>query len=95
MFLWMGVIPSVKILSLCAPRLCPLIHFAHDLRWGPLVITVFIPKYVVGHWWERLVHNQSALRLKSRLLFQPAVMVTSAPYRLEYSPHDTAPSATR
>ena len=43
------------------------------------VVTVFIPEYVVGHWWEQLLHNQSALRLKSRLLFQPGVMVTSVP----------------
>ena len=41
------------------------------------VVTLFIPEYVVGHWWEQLLHNQSALRLKGRLLFQPGVMVTS------------------
>ena len=41
------------------------------------VITVFIPEYVVGHWWEQILHNQSALRLKTRLLFEPGVMVTS------------------
>ena len=58
------------------------------------VVTVFIPEYVVGHWWEQLLHNQRALRLKSRLLFQPAVMVTSAPYQLESFQHDTAPSKT-
>ena len=33
------------------------------------VVTVFIPEYVVGHWWEQMLHNQSALRLKGRLLF--------------------------
>ncbi|WP_241384855.1 APC family permease [Rhodococcus sp. CH91] len=49
------------------------------------VVTVFIPEYVVGHWWENLLHNQSALRLKSRLLFQPGVMVTSVPWRLRSS----------
>nr|WP_206037559.1 APC family permease [Rhodococcus sp. HNM0569] len=49
------------------------------------VVTVFIPEYVVGHWWEQLLHNQSALRLKSRLLFQPNVMVTSVPWQLESS----------
>ena len=49
------------------------------------VVTVFIPEYVVGHWWEQLLHNQSALRLKSRLLFQPGVMVTSVPYQLRSS----------
>ena len=46
------------------------------------VVTVFIPEYVVGHWWEQLLHNQSALRLKGRLLYQPGVMVTSVPYQL-------------
>ncbi|MBC7372557.1 MAG: APC family permease, partial [Frankiales bacterium] len=46
------------------------------------VVTVFIPEYVVGHWWEQLLHNQSALRLKGRLLFQPGVMVTSVAYQL-------------
>ncbi|MBQ0923274.1 APC family permease [Saccharopolyspora endophytica] len=49
------------------------------------VVTVFIPEYVVGHWWEQLLHNQSALRLKSRLLFQPGVMVTSVPWQLASS----------
>ena len=46
------------------------------------VISVFIPEYVVGHWWEQVLHNQSALRLKARLLFQPGVMVTSVPWQL-------------
>ena len=46
------------------------------------VVTVFIPEYVVGHWWEHLLHNQSALRLKGRLLFEPGVMVTSVPWQL-------------
>ncbi|WP_163917966.1 APC family permease [Mycolicibacterium arabiense] len=49
------------------------------------VVTVFIPEYVVGHWWEQVLHNQSALRLKGRLLFEPQVMVTSVPYQLNSS----------
>ena len=49
------------------------------------VVTVFIPEYVVGRWWEALLHNQSALRLKGRLLFQPRVMVTSVPWQLASS----------
>ena len=49
------------------------------------VVTVFIPEYVVGHWWEQLLHNQSALRLKGRLLFQPGVMVTNVAWQLESS----------
>ncbi|WP_405804351.1 APC family permease [Streptomyces sp. NBC_00210] len=46
------------------------------------VVAVFIPEYVVGHWWETLLHNQSALWLKSRLLFTPGVMVISVPWQL-------------
>ncbi len=49
------------------------------------VVTVFIPEYVVGHWWEHLLHNQSALRLKTRLLFIPNVMMTSVPWQLQSS----------
>ncbi len=49
------------------------------------VVTVFIPEYVVGHWWEQILHNQSALRLKGRLLFTPGVMVTNVPWQLASS----------
>lgn len=73
----------------------PIIDYVRSLRSGNSrdLITVFIPEYVVGHWWEQLLHNQSALRLKSRLLFMPNVMVTSVPWQLESSdarsPDDT------
>jgi amino acid transporter len=50
------------------------------------VITVYIPEYVVGRWWEQVLHNQSALRLKTRLLFERNVMVTSVPWQLESVP---------
>ena len=46
---------------------------------------VYIPEYVVGHWWEQLLHNQSALRLKGRLLFTPGVVVASVPWQLDSS----------
>jgi amino acid transporter len=49
------------------------------------VVAVYIPEYVVGRWWEQVLHNQTALRLKGRLLFMPGVMVTSVPYQLHSS----------
>jgi hypothetical protein len=49
------------------------------------VVAVYIPEYVVGHWWEQVLHNQTALRLKGRLLFTGGVMVTSVPYQLRSS----------
>jgi amino acid transporter len=65
----------------------PVMEFVRRLRKdNPRdVVTVFIPEYVVGHWWEQLLHNQSALRLKGRLLYQPGVMVTSVPWQLASS----------
>jgi len=65
----------------------PIIDFVKSLRRSSPrdVVTVFIPEYVVGRWWEHLLHNQSALRLKGRLLFEPGVMVTSVPWQLASS----------
>jgi hypothetical protein len=65
----------------------PIIDFVKSVRRASPrdVVTVFIPEYVVGRWWENLLHNQSALRLKGRLLFEPGVMVTSVPWQLESS----------
>ncbi|MGW3624041.1 APC family permease [Streptomyces sp. NPDC000880] len=57
------------------------------------VVAVFIPEYVVGHWWENVLHNQSALWLKSRLLFTPGVMVTSVPWQLSSSARADHPAA--
>ncbi|MER7050599.1 APC family permease [Streptomyces jumonjinensis] len=62
----------------------PVVEYVKGLRReSPRdVVSVVIPEYVVGHWYEHLLHNQSALRLKGRLLFTPGVMVTSVPYQL-------------
>lgn len=49
------------------------------------VVSVFIPEYVVGHWWEQLLHNQTALLIRTRLHFMTGVMVTSVPYQLKSS----------
>ncbi len=65
----------------------PIIEYVKRLRSeNPNdVVTVYVPEYVVGHWFEQLLHNQSALRLKSRLLFMPGVMMTSVPWQLDSS----------
>jgi amino acid transporter len=62
----------------------PVVDYVRSIRRSSPrdVVCVFIPEYVVGRWWEQLLHNQTALRLKARLLFQPGVMVTSVPWQL-------------
>ncbi|ASN38975.1 APC family permease [Paeniglutamicibacter terrestris] len=49
------------------------------------LVVVYIPEYVVGRWWEQLVHNQTAMRIKNRLHYEPGVVVASVPWRLASS----------
>jgi amino acid transporter len=54
-----------------------------DARWENDIITVLLPEFVVRHWWGNILHNQTALLLKGRLLFRKGTVVTSLPYHLE------------
>jgi amino acid transporter len=65
----------------------PIVDYVRSVRRSSPrdVVTVFIPEYVVGRWWENLLHNQSTKRLRSRLRYLPGVMVTSVPWRLSSS----------
>jgi amino acid transporter len=51
-----------------------------ERRWPDTTVTVVIPELYVTHWWEHLLHNQSVLLLKARLLFRSNTAVTSIPY---------------
>ncbi|MFG2750923.1 APC family permease [Streptomyces xanthophaeus] len=63
----------------------PILAYVQELAADPStdMLSVVIPEYVVGNWWEQPLHNQNALRLKARLLFMPGVAVIDVPYRLE------------
>ncbi len=65
----------------------PIVDYTRSIRdANPRgVVAVYIPQYVVGRWWEQVLHNQTALRLKARLLFSPGVMVIAVPYQLRSS----------
>jgi amino acid transporter len=54
----------------------------HTARPGT-VVTVVLPEVVVSHWWEQLLHSQSALFFKRLLLFEPGVVVTSVPLHVD------------
>ncbi|HXL36578.1 MAG TPA: APC family permease [Ktedonobacteraceae bacterium] len=45
-------------------------------------VTVILAEFVVAHWWEQILHNQTALRLKASLFFHPGIVVTSVPQHL-------------
>ncbi|GAA5014909.1 hypothetical protein GCM10025734_62870 [Kitasatospora paranensis] len=72
----------------------PVVQYVREYRRSTPrdAVAVFIPEYVVGHWWEHLLHNQSALWLKSRLLFTSGVMVISVPWQLSSAPRADHPA---
>jgi len=65
----------------------PIVEYVRSIRSGNPrdVVVVYIPEYVLGRWYEQVLHNQSALRLKARLLFTPGIMVASVPWQLRSS----------
>jgi amino acid transporter len=75
-------VPLVVIESPYRETVRPVLRYVRHLRREHPgdVVSVIIPEYVVGRWWQHLLHNQTALRLKGRLLFEPAVTVTSVPW---------------
>ncbi|HEX7289722.1 MAG TPA: APC family permease [Conexibacter sp.] len=77
-------VPLVVVESPFRETVRPLRRYVRRLRREHPgdVISIIIPEYVVERWWENLLHNQTALRIKSALRFEPAVTVTSVPWVL-------------
>lgn len=63
----------------------PVLRYIEDVdrEYKNDTITVIIPEFVVSHWWEHILHNQSALFLKGRLLFRKGTVVISVPYHVD------------
>jgi amino acid transporter len=64
-----------------------------DARWDNDTVTVVIPEFVVGKWYEQILHNQSALMLKAKLLFREGTVVTSVPYHVDHLSPETVTQA--
>jgi hypothetical protein len=78
-------VPLVVIESPYRETVRPVRQYVRQLRreFPGDVISVIIPEYVVRHWWQNILHNQTALRLKTRLRLEPSVTVTSVPWVLQ------------
>lgn len=77
-------VPLVIIESPYRSLVGPLISYIMELQQQVpgTTINVVLPEYIPGHWWEQILHNQTALRIKAALLFRPGIVVTSVPYHL-------------
>jgi amino acid transporter len=89
---WVADVPLVVVESPYRSLTRPLLAYIDALhrQQADRVLTVVLPEFVPAHWWEHLLHNQTALRLKGALLGRPGIVVISVPYHLE---RRTAPAA--
>jgi hypothetical protein len=54
-------------------------------KHGPEVITIYTPQYIVGHWWENLLHNHKARRIRHKLMMMHGVVIALVPWLLDSS----------
>ena len=47
------------------------------------MITIVVPQFVPKHWWDNLLHTQTALTLRMALLFKRGIVITDVPYQVE------------
>ncbi|HVL25659.1 MAG TPA: APC family permease [Thermomicrobiales bacterium] len=85
---WNETVPGVPLVIIESPYrslVGPLLTYLDEIqKQAPQsTLTVVLPEYIPRHWWEQILHNQTALRIKAALLFRPGTVVTSVPYHLE------------
>jgi hypothetical protein len=84
---WRDVVGDVPLVIVISPDQLvvePLLAYVDALLEAEQHHSLFVilPEFVANHWWEHLLHNQTALRLKAALLFRPGVVVASFPFLL-------------
>ena len=84
---WAEWAPDVPLVVLDSPFrsiLGPLLEYIDRMekQGEGRYLTVILPEFVCSHWWEHLLHNQTALLIKAALLFKPGKVTVSVPYHL-------------
>ena len=87
---WGRQLPGVPLVIVESPYravIGPVVAYLDvlDLAWPPdkpaPITIVVLPEYVARHWWERLLYNQTAKRLKAALIDREHTVVADVPYR--------------
>jgi hypothetical protein len=86
---WAGGVPLLIIESPYRSFTEPLLNYIENLVDDDpeTLVTVVLPEFVPRHWWQSLLHNQDALRLKAALLFRKDTVVIDVPEHLSDAPH--------
>jgi hypothetical protein len=82
---WGNDIPLVVLASPYRSLIRPILHYVDevDAQYDDDVLSIVLPEFVPAHWWQHLLHNQTALALKATLLLRKNTVVISVPYHLE------------
>lgn len=85
---WDIGVPLVVIPSPFRSILRPIVEYVHGLsvRSETDLVTIVVPEIVPRHWWEHLLHNKTALFIRTAFMFQPNVVVTAVPYLVGHTP---------
>jgi hypothetical protein len=82
---WGLGVPLVILSSPYRSLLRPLVEYLDVLQsmGDDHMVTVVIPEFLPGKWWQHILHNQTALLIKGTLLFRKNTVVVDVPYLLK------------
>ena len=82
---WGLGVPLVVLTSPYRSLLRPLIDYLDQIqsRGDDMMVTIVVPEFLPRHWWQHILHNQTALLIKGALLFRKNTVVADVPYVLK------------
>ncbi|MBM7652731.1 APC family permease [Neobacillus cucumis] len=82
---WNPGVRLVVVTSRYRTLIKPLIEFIEriDHHYHEKKVTVLLPEFITHKWWHRLLHNQSAFRIRTLLLNRKDVVVSTVPFHLK------------
>jgi hypothetical protein len=77
-------VPLVVLSSPYRSLLRPLLDYIDQIQAGgdDQMVTIVLPEFLPRHWWQHILHNQTALLIKGALLFRRNLVVADVPYLL-------------
>jgi amino acid transporter len=82
---WGFGVPLVVLSSPYRSLLRPFLAYVDQLQAGgdDRMVTIVLPEFLPRHWWQHVLHNQTALLIKGALLFRKNIVVADVPYLLK------------
>jgi len=83
---WGLGVPLVVLTSPYRSLLRPLLDYLDQIqsRGDEQMVTIVLPEFLPRHWWQHVLHNQTALLVKGALLFRKNTVVADVPYLLKH-----------